>query len=87
MQKKTKIFKWSVPKLDGGWPLTPVDSAALLEKVLLHELSHTNSAGQNVDVCLPVHVPGTRLTDPERSAVAPVPPSLARAMDGMNAGN
>lgn len=58
VQKKTKIFKWSVPKLDGGWPLTPVDSAALLEKVLLHELSHTNSAGQNVDVCLPVHVPG-----------------------------
>jgi hypothetical protein len=32
-----------------NWPLTPVDALGLLEKVVLHELTHTIAGKESID--------------------------------------
>ncbi|QIX01858.1 hypothetical protein AMS68_007375 [Peltaster fructicola] len=41
-----------IPLTTLGWPLTPIDALTLLDKVLLHELTHTDAGGSTND-CSP----------------------------------
>jgi len=36
--------------LTKGWPYKPIDALALLDKVLLHEFTHTVAGGKKKDV-------------------------------------
>jgi hypothetical protein len=39
-----------IPAITKGWPFTPIDAINLLDKVLLHEFTHTDACGRLRDV-------------------------------------
>ena len=39
-----------MPIATRGYPFTAVDASNLFDKVILHELTHTNAGGNTVDV-------------------------------------
>ncbi|KAH7048439.1 hypothetical protein B0J12DRAFT_741170 [Macrophomina phaseolina] len=47
---KTRLAKWVIPLVEKGWWLTPFDATNLLDKVMLHELTHTIAGGETEDV-------------------------------------
>lgn len=51
------------------WPFTPVDAINLLDKVLLHEFTHTHACGRLADVSVSQYRPSTSLLRADRSKV------------------
>ncbi|GME51410.1 hypothetical protein GTA08_BOTSDO07478 [Neofusicoccum parvum] len=49
VQKKAKFFEKALPYLS-KWPFTPIDAESLLDKVILHEMTHTRAGWMSRDV-------------------------------------
>lgn len=54
------MAKYAIPVATQGWPFTEIDAVQLLDKVLLHEFTHTVAAGLRTDVRPIPRFPSTR---------------------------
>jgi hypothetical protein len=50
IRTKSLLATAAIPALAKGWPFTPIDAINLLDKVLLHEFTHTYACGILYDV-------------------------------------
>lgn len=50
LRVKSGLAKVAIPVATNVWPFTPIDAIDLLDKVLLHEFTHTYACGKLDDV-------------------------------------
>jgi len=52
---KSTLATIVIPPATQVWPFDPIDAVNLLDKVLLHEFTHTVAGGKLVDVSANLH--------------------------------
>lgn len=50
LEAKSAIASMVMPFATLGWPYSAIDALGLLDKVLLHEMTHTSAGRQTIDV-------------------------------------